>query len=73
MVVDTMFNINEKGAREMQPLDNNHDIHYSPDDDMSTGLGWYVQQFPGGRTSQSFETETEARIAFKNDKLVFNS
>jgi len=49
-----------------------YDLHYSSMDDDETGKGWYFSVYPSFDVSQSFETETEARLSYKNNELVFS-
>ena len=54
------------------PIDRSHDICYSPDDDATTGKGWYLQRFPDHATSQCFATEAEAIQALDASACVWD-
>lgn len=52
-------------------IDMEYEIIFSECDEESSGLGWYVQRFPDGETSQSFKSKEDAREAYWNDELIF--
>ena len=52
-------------------LNDAHDLCFSSDDETNTGLGWHIQHYPDGLTSQSFSTSKKAIQAMNDEELKF--
>jgi len=49
------------------------DLIYSPDDAAATGKGWYFQDLDDDAVSICYRSKQEALVAYKNDKIKWES